>query len=57
MLFAKVRSTAQERERTLPGDILVPGAADILNNGHVVFDGTNAELKASPDILARYVGV
>ena len=31
--------------------------AYILNNGHVVFEGTTPELNAQPEILQRYVGV
>jgi branched-chain amino acid transport system ATP-binding protein len=44
-------------EQNLAAALSIAARAYILNNGHVVFDGTSAELKASPDILARYVGV
>jgi len=44
-------------EQNLAAALSVASRAYILNNGHVVFDGTSADLKASPDILARYVGV
>jgi branched-chain amino acid transport system ATP-binding protein len=44
-------------EQNLAAALSVASRAYILNNGHVVFDGKSAELKASPDILARYVGV
>ena len=44
-------------EQNLAAALSIASRAYILNNGHVVFDGTSAELKASPDILARYVGV
>jgi branched-chain amino acid transport system ATP-binding protein len=29
----------------------------VMNNGHVVFQGTPAELKRSPDVVSRYLGV
>ena len=44
-------------EQNLAAALSIASRAYILNNGHVVFDGTSADLKASPDILARYVGV
>ncbi len=44
-------------EQNLAAALSIASRAYILNNGHVVFDGTSAELKAAPDILARYVGV
>jgi len=31
--------------------------AYVLNNGHVVFEGTSAELQAAPDVMNRYLGV
>ena len=31
--------------------------AYVINNGHVVYEGTSADLKASPDIMKRYLGV
>jgi branched-chain amino acid transport system ATP-binding protein len=44
-------------EQNLAAALSIASRAYILNNGHVVFDGTSADLKAAPDILARYVGV
>jgi branched-chain amino acid transport system ATP-binding protein len=44
-------------EQNIAAALSIASRAYILNNGHVVFDGTSAELKASPDILSRYVGV
>ena len=44
-------------EQNLAAALSIASRAYILNNGHLVFDGTSTELKASPDILARYVGV
>jgi branched-chain amino acid transport system ATP-binding protein len=44
-------------EQNIAAALSIASRAYILNNGHLVFDGTSTELKASPDILARYVGV
>ncbi|HVY19276.1 MAG TPA: ABC transporter ATP-binding protein [Bauldia sp.] len=44
-------------EQNIAAALSIAARAYILNNGHVVFDGTSADLKASPEILARYVGV
>ena len=44
-------------EQNLAAALSIASRAYILNNGHVVFDGTSTDLKASPEILARYVGV
>jgi len=29
----------------------------VLNNGHIVFGGGSDDLRASPDIMNRYLGV
>jgi branched-chain amino acid transport system ATP-binding protein len=44
-------------EQNIAAALSIASRAYILNNGHVVFDGTSTDLKASPEILARYVGV
>ena len=44
-------------EQNLAAALSIASRAYILNNGHVVFDGTSTDLKGSPEILARYVGV
>jgi len=44
-------------EQNLAAALAIASRAYILNNGHVVFDGTSAELKESPQILSRYIGV
>jgi len=44
-------------EQNIAAALSIANRAYILNNGHVVFDGTSTDLKASPEILARYVGV
>jgi branched-chain amino acid transport system ATP-binding protein len=44
-------------EQNIAAALAIASRAYILNNGHVVFDGTTIDLKASPDILSRYIGV
>ena len=44
-------------EQNIAAALSISDRAYILNNGHVVFDGTPAELKATPAILSRYLGV
>ena len=44
-------------EQNVAAALSISSRAYILNNGHLVFDGSSAELKATPEILARYVGV
>jgi branched-chain amino acid transport system ATP-binding protein len=44
-------------EQNVAAALSISSRAYILNNGHLVFDGTSTELKATPEILARYVGV
>ena len=44
-------------EQNIAAALSIASRAYILNNGHVVFDGTSTDLRASPEILARYVGV
>ncbi|MBN9304625.1 MAG: ABC transporter ATP-binding protein [Devosia sp. 67-54] len=44
-------------EQNIAAALSIASRAYILNNGHVAFDGSSTELKASPEILARYVGV
>ena len=44
-------------EQNIAAALTISNRAYILNNGHVVFDGTPQELKATPAILSRYLGV
>jgi branched-chain amino acid transport system ATP-binding protein len=44
-------------EQNLAAALSIANRAYILNNGHVVFEGTSAELAASRELLERYVGV
>jgi branched-chain amino acid transport system ATP-binding protein len=44
-------------EQNLAAALSIASRAYVLNNGHVVFDGTSAELRTAHDVLARYIGV
>jgi len=44
-------------EQNIAAALSVSNRAYILNNGHIVFDGTPQDLKAQPEILNRYLGV
>jgi len=55
--LAKEGQTIVIVEQNIAAALSIASRAYILNNGHVVFDGTSTDLKASPEILARYVGV
>lgn len=44
-------------EQNLAATLALAGRAYIINNGHVVHESPSEELKASPDILKRYLGV
>jgi len=44
-------------EQNVAAALSIASRAYILNNGHVVFDGTSAELKQTPAILSRHLGV
>jgi len=44
-------------EQNIAAALSIAQRAYILNNGHIAFEGTAADLKASPDILGRHLGV
>jgi branched-chain amino acid transport system ATP-binding protein len=44
-------------EQNIAAALSIASRAYILNNGHLVFEGTSGELRASRDILERYIGV
>jgi branched-chain amino acid transport system ATP-binding protein len=44
-------------EQNLAAALSIAHRAYILNNGHLVFEGTTPDLNAQPEILQRYVGV
>ena len=44
-------------EQNVRAALSLASRAYVLNNGHMVFEGTSEELQASPDIMNRYLGV
>jgi branched-chain amino acid transport system ATP-binding protein len=44
-------------EQNVRAALSLASRAYVLNNGHVVFEGTSEALQASPDVMNRYLGV
>jgi branched-chain amino acid transport system ATP-binding protein len=44
-------------EQNVRAALSLAGRAYVLNNGHVVFEGTSEALRAAPDVMNRYLGV
>jgi branched-chain amino acid transport system ATP-binding protein len=44
-------------EQNVVAAMAIAHRAYVINNGHIVYDGTVANLKASPEIMTRYLGV
>jgi branched-chain amino acid transport system ATP-binding protein len=44
-------------EQNLAATLALAHRAYIINNGHIVHEGSASEIKASPDVLRRYLGV
>jgi branched-chain amino acid transport system ATP-binding protein len=44
-------------EQNLAATLALATRAYVVNNGHIVHEGTTAELKADPTVLHRYLGV
>jgi len=44
-------------EQNIAAALSIASRAYILNNGHVVYEGASTELKASHDILSRWLGI
>lgn len=44
-------------EQNIAAALSIASRAYLLNNGHVVFDGTSSDLKADTTTLSRYLGV
>jgi branched-chain amino acid transport system ATP-binding protein len=44
-------------EQNVVAAMAIAQRAYVINNGHVVYDGSVADLKASPDLMTRYLGV
>jgi branched-chain amino acid transport system ATP-binding protein len=44
-------------EQNVVAAMAIAQRAYVINNGHIVYDGSIADLKASTDIMRRYLGV
>jgi branched-chain amino acid transport system ATP-binding protein len=44
-------------EQNIAATLALAHRAYVLNNGHVVHEGSTEELRADPDLLKRYLGV
>jgi branched-chain amino acid transport system ATP-binding protein len=44
-------------EQNIAAALSIANRAYILNNGHIVYEGTPQDIKATPAILSRYLGV
>jgi branched-chain amino acid transport system ATP-binding protein len=44
-------------EQNVRAALSLAGRTYVLNNGHIVFDGTADQLRAAPDVMNRYLGV
>jgi branched-chain amino acid transport system ATP-binding protein len=62
-LLAVCRRLAEEGqtivvvEQNIAAALAMAGRCYILNNGHVVYEGSVDELKAAPEVMQRYLGV
>jgi branched-chain amino acid transport system ATP-binding protein len=44
-------------EQNVRAALSLAGRTYVLNNGHIVFEGTSEELRAAPDVMNRYLGI
>jgi branched-chain amino acid transport system ATP-binding protein len=44
-------------EQNVRAALSLAGRTYVLNNGHIVFEGTSQELRAAPEVMNRYLGV
>ena len=62
-LMAVCRSLAEQGqtivlvEQNVVAAMAIAHRAYIINNGHIVYDGPVADLKASPEVMTRYLGI
>jgi branched-chain amino acid transport system ATP-binding protein len=56
-LLAAQGQTIVVVEQNVVAAMAIAHRAYILNNGHIVYDGTVADLKAAPEIMTRYLGI
>lgn len=44
-------------EQNIAAALSIANRAYILNNGHIVYEGTPQDIKTTPDVISRYLGV
>jgi branched-chain amino acid transport system ATP-binding protein len=44
-------------EQNVRAALSLAGRTYVLNNGHIVFEGTSEELRAAPEVMNRYLGI
>ena len=44
-------------EQNVVAAMAIAHRAYIINNGHIVYDGSVADLKAAPEVMTRYLGI
>ena len=44
-------------EQNVRAALSLASRAYVLNNGHIVFEGTSEQLRAAPEVMNRYLGV
>jgi branched-chain amino acid transport system ATP-binding protein len=56
-MLVKERQTIIIVEQNIEAVLELSSRCYVLNNGHVVFRGSNSELQDSPDVISSYVGI
>jgi branched-chain amino acid transport system ATP-binding protein len=56
-MLAEQGQTIVVVEQNVVAAMAIAHRAYIINNGHIVYDGSVADLKAQPDVMTRYLGV
>ncbi len=44
-------------EQNVVAAMAISSRAYVINNGHIVYDGSVAQLRASPEVMTRYLGI
>jgi branched-chain amino acid transport system ATP-binding protein len=55
--LAEAGQTIVVVEQNVVAAMAIAHRAYIINNGHIVYDGSVADLKAAPELMTRYLGV
>jgi len=55
--LAEAGQTIVVVEQNVVAAMAIAHRAYIINNGHIVYDGSVTDLKAAPDVMTRYLGV